>query len=121
MHIFKIYKDGPILHCFLLALLFVYPVYFFQYYYMLIQHIHFICLISSIIHPPVLCSLSCVHLFVALRPVAHQAPLSVGILQARILEWVARPTSRGRPNPRIEPRSPALRVDSLSSCHQGSP
>ena len=25
---------------------------------------------------------------------AHQAPLSVGILQARILEWVAMPSSR---------------------------
>ena len=27
--------------------------------------------------------------------VAHQAPLSVGILQARILEWVAMSSSRG--------------------------
>ena len=27
--------------------------------------------------------------------VAHQAPLSIGILQARILEWVAMPSSRG--------------------------
>ena len=27
--------------------------------------------------------------------VAHQAPLSVGILQARILEWVEMPVSRG--------------------------
>ena len=27
--------------------------------------------------------------------VAHQAPLSTGILQARILEWVAMPSSRG--------------------------
>ena len=27
--------------------------------------------------------------------VTCQAPLSVGILQARILEWVAMPTSRG--------------------------
>ena len=25
----------------------------------------------------------------------HQAPLSIGILQARILEWVAIPSSRG--------------------------
>ena len=29
------------------------------------------------------------------RPVAHQDPLSMGILQARILEWVAMPFSRG--------------------------
>ena len=32
-----------------------------------------------------------------------------GILQARILEWVAIPFSRGS----FQPRSPALRVDSL--------
>ena len=36
-----------------------------------------------------------------------------GILQARILEWVAFPFSRGSSNPGIEPRSPALQVDSL--------
>ena len=27
--------------------------------------------------------------------IAHQAPLSMGILQARILKWVATPSSRG--------------------------
>ena len=32
---------------------------------------------------------------VTLRTVAHQAPLSMGILQARILEWIAMPSSRG--------------------------
>ena len=32
--------------------------------------------------------------------VAHQAPLSMGILQARILEWVAMPFSRGSSQPR---------------------
>ena len=36
-----------------------------------------------------------------------------GILQARMLEWVALPFSRGFPNPGIEPRSPTLQVDSL--------
>ena len=39
-----------------------------------------------------------------------------GILQARILEWVAMPSSRDLPDPGIEPvspASPALRVDSL--------
>ena len=29
--------------------------------------------------------------------VAHQAPLSMGILQARILEWVAMPSFKGSP------------------------
>ena len=32
--------------------------------------------------------------------VAHQAPLSMWILQARILEWVAMPSSRGSSQPR---------------------
>ena len=35
------------------------------------------------------------------------------ILQARILEWVAFPFSRELSQPRIEPGSPALMVDSL--------
>ena len=44
---------------------------------------------------------------------SHQAPLSTGILQqARILEWVTMPSSRGAlPGPRIKPMSfmsPAL-------------
>ena len=39
--------------------------------------------------------LSRVQLFVTLWTVARQAPLSMGILQARILEWVASPFSRG--------------------------
>ena len=32
--------------------------------------------------------------------VAHQAPLSMGFFQARILEWVATPFSRGSSHPR---------------------
>ena len=43
-----------------------------------------------------------------------------GILQARILEWVAFPFSRGDlPNPGIEPRSHALPADSLPAEPQG--
>ena len=38
-----------------------------------------------------------------------------GIPQARTLEWVAISFSRDLPNPGIEPRSPALQVDSLPS------
>ena len=44
-----------------------------------------------------------------------------GILQARILEWVAVPFSRGLPNPGIEPRSPALQADSLPAEPLGNP
>ena len=39
--------------------------------------------------------LSHVQLFVTPRTVARQIPLFMGILQARILEWVAMPSSRG--------------------------
>ena len=38
-----------------------------------------------------------------------------GILQARILQWVAMPLSRGSSDPGIELRSPALQADSLPS------
>ena len=45
-----------------------------------------------------------------------------GILQARILEWVAIPFSRGDlPNPGMEPRSPALQADTLLPEPLGSP
>ena len=40
-------------------------------------------------------SLSRVQLFVTPWAAVHQAPLSMGILQAKILEWVAMPSSRG--------------------------
>ena len=44
-----------------------------------------------------------------------------GILQARILEWVAFPSPGDLPNPGIEPMSPALQVDSLPAEPQGKP
>ena len=55
-------------------------------------------------------SLSHVQLFVTPWTVAHQPPLSLGILQARILEWVAMPSSRG---------SSQLRVQTQVSCTAG--
>jgi len=44
-----------------------------------------------------------------------------GILQARILEWVAMPFSGGSSNLGIEPRSPTLQADSLLSKPPGKP
>ena len=38
-----------------------------------------------------------------------------GIFQARVLKWVAISFSRGSSQPRIEPGSPALQVDTLLS------
>ena len=45
-------------------------------------------------------SLSQVRLFATPWTVARQAPLSMGILQARVLEWVAMFSSRGFSQPR---------------------
>ena len=47
-----------------------------------------------------LMSLSCARLFAAPWTAARQAPLSLGILQARILEWVAISFSKGSSQPR---------------------
>ena len=44
-----------------------------------------------------------------------------GILQARILEWVAMPSSRDIPNPGIQPRSPTLQTDSSPAEPPGKP
>ena len=38
-----------------------------------------------------------------------------GILQARILQWVAYPSPVDCPDPGIEPGSPALQVNSLTA------
>ena len=55
--------------------------------------------------------LSHVQLFATPWTLAHQAPLSMGILQTRMLEWVAMPSSRESSNPGIEPRSPVSQAD----------
>ena len=56
------------------------------------------CSFKTILNILLLCctqSLSCVRLFAIPWTVARQAPLSMGILQARIPEWAAIPSSRG--------------------------
>ena len=55
---------------------------------------------------------------------ARQAPLSMGILQARILEWVAMPSSRGSSQPRDRTPVSCLlnwQVDSLPLAPPGKP
>ena len=66
-------------------------------------------------------SLGCIQLFC--DPVDCSLPgFSVhGILQARILEWVAISSSRGSSLPRDQPVSPALQVDSLPLSRLRSP
>ena len=58
-----------------------------------------------------------------LKAIAHQAPLSMGILQARIPEWVSCPSLGDLPDPGIEPTSlmsPAL-TGSLPPVPPGKP
>ena len=57
-------------------------------------------------------SLSHIRLFVETLP---------GILQARILEWVAISFSRDLPDPGIKPGSAALQADALPSEPPGKP
>ena len=65
--------------------------------------------------------LSHIRLFVTLWTVAHQAPLSMEILQARTLGGLPCPLPGTLPNPGIEPRYPALWADSLPSEPPGKP
>ena len=70
------------------------------------------------------CVLSHFSLILLCDPMDHSSAGSSvhGILKARILEWVAMPSSRDLPDPGIVPESPvtqALKVDSLPLSHQG--
>ena len=61
-----------------------------------------------------------VWLFATTWTVAHQAPLSMGILQARILEWVAILSSRGiYPTQGLNPGLPCCRRILNHLSHQG--
>ena len=55
------------------------------------------------------------------QTVAFQAPLSMGILQARILEWVAISFSRGSSDTGIKPGSPALAGSFFTTEPPGKP
>ena len=72
----------------------------------------------------VLCAMVClvshVQLFLTPWPVAYQAPLSMGTLLARMLEWVAM-APPDFPNSGIKPSSPVLQADSLLSEPLGKP
>ena len=66
-------------------------------------------------------SLSRVQLFVTPWTVAHQAPLSRGFSRQEYWSGLPFPSPGDLPNPRIEPRSPALEADALSSHPPGKP
>ena len=66
-------------------------------------YIHVLCVLSG----------SVVSDSATLQTAACQAPLSKGILQTRILEWLPFPPPGDLPNPSIKPRSPTLLADSI--------
>ena len=66
-------------------------------------------------------SLSCVRLFVIPWTVAHQAPPSMGFSRQEYWSGLPFPSPRDLPDPGIEPRSPALWADALTSEPPGKP
>ena len=66
-------------------------------------------------------SLSRVRLFVTPWTVAHQMPLSIEFFRQEYWSGLPCPPPGDLPNPEIEPRSPALQVDSIPSEPRGKP
>ena len=66
-------------------------------------------------------SLSCVRLFVTPWTVAYQAPPSMGFSRQEYWIGLPFPSPGGLPNPGIEPGSPALQADALTSQPPGKP
>ena len=60
-------------------------------------------------------SLSCVQLFATPWTVAHQAPPSMGFSRQEYWSGLPFPSPRDLSDPGIEPRSPALQADALTS------
>ena len=65
--------------------------------------------------------LSHIRLFATPWTVAHQAPLSMGFSRQEYWSGLPFPSPGNLPYPGIEPRSPALRADSLPTEPQGKP
>ena len=75
-------------------------------------------------HACVLCSFSCVQLFVTLWTVAHQIPLSLGFSRQQYSGGLSRPPPRYLSDSGIKLASlvaPALQVDSFLLSHMGNP
>ena len=66
-------------------------------------------------------SLSRVQLFATPWTVAHQAPLSMGFSRQEYWSGLPFPSQGDLPDPGIEPRSPALQADALTSEPPGKP
>ena len=66
-------------------------------------------------------SLSRVRLFATLWTVAYQAPPFMGFSRQEYWNGVPLPSPGDLPNPGMEPRSPALEADALTSEPPGKP
>ena len=66
-------------------------------------------------------SLSRVQLCATLWTVAHQAPQSMGFSRQEYWSGLPFPSPGDLPDPGIEPRSPALQADALTSEPRGKP
>ena len=66
-------------------------------------------------------SLSCVQLFVTSWTVAYQASLSMGFSRQEYWSELPFPSPGDLPDPEIEPMSPALEADALTSEPPGKP
>ena len=66
-------------------------------------------------------SLSCVRLFVTLWAVAYLASLSMGFSRQEYWSRLPFPSPGELPDPGIEPRSPSLEADALTSEPPGKP
>ena len=69
----------------------------------------------------VLSHFSCVQFFPAPWTVAHQAPMSMGFSRQEYWSGLPFLSPEDLPNPGIEPRSPSLQADSLTSEPPGKP
>ena len=65
--------------------------------------------------------LSCVQLFATLWTVAHQASQSMGFSRQEYWSGLPFPSPGDIPDPGIEPRSPTLQADALTSEPPGKP
>ena len=68
-----------------------------------------------------MCMLSHVQLFVNSWIAAHQAPLSMAFSRQEYWRGLPFPSPGDLPDPGIEPRSPTLQADALSSEPPGKP
>ena len=75
-----------------------------------------LCAIQMVCH-----SVSCVLLFATPRTIAGQAPLSMGFPRQEYWSGLPFPSPGDLPHSGIQPRSPAMQADSLSTESPGKP